>query len=57
MTLAGYPLSQWVLVATFVYTVIQIGIAVYRFEHWRRAKKEAGAAGKCAIENCPAMKG
>ena len=31
MTLFGYGLSDWVLLATLVYTLVQLAILVYRF--------------------------
>ena len=52
MTLAGYPLSQWVLLLTAIYTVIQIYSAVRRLYQSHKAGKPSG----CAIDNCPARK-
>lgn len=53
MTLAGYPLSQWVLLLTAIYTVIQIYATVRKLIQSHKAGKPAS----CAIQNCPARKG
>lgn len=38
LTLMGYPLSNWVLVLTFIYAVLQIVFLVRR-EIWKRNEK------------------
>lgn len=40
MTLAGYTLQDWVLLATLVYTVLQICITVYRLYKEHRGTKQ-----------------
>lgn len=58
MTFAGYPLSDWLLVLTAIYTVLQIVIAVRRFlTARRRSDLPAAVHGEdppCA-DDCPAV--
>ena len=37
-TLAGHPLQDWVLMATLVYTVLQIILLWPRFRNWNRRR-------------------
>lgn len=51
MTVAGYPMSDWVLALTAVYTVLQICLVVRRMVVSRRS---CDTAPECA--DCPAGK-
>ena len=51
MTLAGYPLSDWVLVLTALYTVVQLVAVVTRIARSRKATPSG-----CAVDDCPARK-
>lgn len=52
ITIAGYPLADWVLVATLLYTVLQI-LVVARRLLWQRRAADTDPA--CA-DTCPALK-
>lgn len=52
MTVAGYPLADWVLVATLLYTLLQIVVVVRRMLWQRRA----GDPEMVCAENCPALR-
>lgn len=52
MSLAGYPLSDWVLTLTAIYTLLQIFIIVRRFLISRRAtdtKNDPPCAKDCEV--------
>ena len=41
MTLAGYPISDYLVLITLIYTVLQICITVSRFyREWRKEKED-----------------
>ncbi len=50
MTLLGFPLSDWVLLLTAIYTIFQIVIVV------RRMVRKDGVATSCSTQSCPARK-
>lgn len=39
--IGGIPLQDWVLIATLVYTVLQIGVLIYNFAKKRAADDDA----------------
>lgn len=52
MTVAGYPMSDWILVLTAIYTLLQIFLLVRRLVVARRV---ADPDPECA-RDCPAAK-
>lgn len=54
MTLAGYPLSDWLLILTLLYTLMQIVFLARRMSNARR-KKEDERDPACAAD-CAALR-
>lgn len=48
MTLAGYPMSDWVLALTAVYTILQISLVVRRLIVARRGDDSTCSARDCS---------
>ena len=53
MTILGYPMSDWVLALTAVYTLLQIIILVRRSIV---SKRTGDRPGVCSVNDCPARK-
>ena len=52
MSLAGYPMSDWVFALTALYTLLQVCIAIRRLIQ----QNNKPHPGSCSIEDCPARK-